>query len=77
MNKKQAITTKSARDTLSKLETLEVESVGAQKRRIMSSERCVLMTVIQAFLRGERTQEQLDTATAEADRVIAMWASYN
>lgn len=53
----------------------ETRAKANDKRRILSQERCRLMTAIAQHKRGRITDAELALNTAEARRVNEMWAS--
>lgn len=45
------------------------------KRRVMSEERCNLLTAIQAYQRDNIDREQLQRSIEEAVRVMGLWSN--
>lgn len=50
---------------------------ASDKRRVMSEERCNLLTAIQAYQRDNIDREQLQRSIEEAERVLGLWSNVN
>lgn len=58
---------------VARLERAQSSAKAADKRRVLSDERCELMACMQLFGAGRRTEEQLRSRLTEAARVRSNW----